>query len=71
MLLPKWAFCVCSLLCYAILCVLSSFSIIDEEEKSDCFTLIRFLMSCDCYCHVALPHVVMGWSAVCNCGGIS
>ena len=23
-------------------------------------------MSCDCYCHVAIPHGVVGWSAVCD-----
>ena len=65
------AFRVCFLFCYAILCVLSSFAIIDEEEKSGCFTFIRFLMSCDCYSYVALPHGVMGGSAVGDCGGIS
>ena len=38
----------------------------DGEERAGCFTLIVFLMYCDCY--VALPHGVVGWSAVCDCG---
>ena len=24
--------------------------------------------ACDCWCSVALPHGVVGWSAVCDCG---
>ena len=41
---------------------------VGEEERARCSTLIAFLMSCDCLCSVALPHVVVGWSAVCDCG---
>ena len=41
---------------------------LDEEERAACFALIVFLMSCDCYCSMALPHGPVGWSAVCNCG---
>ena len=31
-----------------------------REEKACCFALIVFLMSCHCYCSVALPHDVAG-----------
>ena len=27
-----------------------------------------FLVSCDCYCSVALPYSAVGWYAVCDCG---
>ena len=33
-------------------------------------TCVVFLMPCDCYCSVAVPHGAVGWSAVCD-GGIS
>ena len=33
-----------------------------------CFTIIVFLVSCDCYCSVAHPRGAMGLSAVCDCG---
>ena len=29
---------------------------------------IVFLLSCDCKCSVSIPHGVVGWSAVCDCG---
>ena len=48
--------------CCALLCVLTSFAI----ERAGCFTLFVFLMSCDCYCSVALPHGAVGWSVVCE-----
>ena len=38
---------------------------LDGEERAGCFTLIVFLMSCDCKCSAALPHGTMGWSEVC------
>ena len=38
------------------------------EERAGCFTLFVFLMSCDCYCSVALHHGASCWSAVCDCG---
>ena len=34
----------------------------DGEERAGCF-----LVSCVCYCCVALPHGAMVWSAVCDC----
>ena len=37
-------------------------------ERACSFGLIVFLMSCDCKCSVSLPHGVVGWSAVCDCG---
>ena len=39
-----------------------------KEERAGCFTLIVFLMSCDCLCSLTLPHGAVGWSAVCECG---
>ena len=41
---------------------------LDGEERAGCFTLFVFLVSCDCYCSVALPHGDVGWSALCDCG---
>ena len=38
-----------------------------QSERDGCFTLIVFLMYCDCYCSVGLLHCVVGWSAVCDC----
>ena len=39
---------------------------IDGEERAGYFTLIVFLVDCDCYCSVALPHGAMGLSAMCD-----
>ena len=52
------------LFCIAILCVISSFA----KERACCFSLIVFLVSCDCYRSLTLPHGVVCWSAVCDCG---
>ena len=41
---------------------------LDEEERAGCFVFIVFWMSCYCKCHVALPHSVVGWTAVCDSG---
>ena len=41
---------------------------LDGEERPGCFTLVVFLVSCDCYWPVALPHGAMSWSEVCDCG---
>ena len=38
------------------------------EERAGCFTLVVFLVSCDCYWSVALPQGAIGWSEVCDCG---
>ena len=37
------------------------------HHPAGCFTLINFLMSYDNKCSVALPHVAVGLSAVCDC----
>ena len=64
---PIVGFCNCSMFCWALLCVHSSFAIIlDGEERAGCFALLVFLASCD-FC-VALPHNATGLSAVCHCG---
>ena len=59
---PIVGFCKCSMFCYALLYVNSSFAII----LTGCFTLFVFLVSRDCC--VALPHDAKGLSAVCDCG---
>ena len=59
---PIVGVCNCSMFCYALLCVHS----VHGEERTGCFALIVFLMSCD-IC-VALPHDATGLSAVCDCG---
>ena len=46
-----WGFFVRSLVCYAEPSVLCSF---DKEERTGCFTLIAFLVSCDCMFSMAL-----------------
>ena len=50
--------------------MISSFAIVFQEEgRAGRFTIIiAFLMSCDFFCTVALPHGAVGWSALCNCG---
>ena len=52
-------------LCFAIQYLVS---ILVREERPDCFNFIAFLLSCDCKCSVSLPHGVVGWSALCDCG---
>ena len=41
---------------------------LDGKERVGCFILIFFLMSCDCWCSVAIPRRVVGWYVVCACG---
>ena len=38
-----------------------------EEERADCFTLIAFPVSCDCWYSVALLPDAVGWYAVSDC----
>ena len=50
--------------------VLSSFAVIllgggGKGEVAGYLTLIVFLLSCGCWCSVALP---LNWSALCDCG---
>ena len=44
-------FCVWSLFCFVIQCLVSCLALnhLDEEERAGYFTLIVFLMFCDCY----------------------
>ena len=61
-----------SLFCYALLCVHFSIDIIlegkRERERAGFFSIIVLQMYCYYKCSVALPHSVVGWSAVCDCG---
>ena len=70
--LPLFVGVLClSLFCYALLCVHSSFVIIlKRKKKASCFAGIVLQVYC-CYmykCSVAIPHIELGWSAVCHCG---
>ena len=58
--------CVWSLFCYSVLYVLVFH--LGGGERAGCFTLIVFLMSCDCQCSMTLPLCAVGRSAVCDCG---
>ena len=40
----------------------------EEIERAGCFAFIVLWMSCYCKCSVTLPHCVVGWSTVCDCG---
>ena len=44
------------------------FNHLEEEKKAGYFAFIVLKMSCYCKCFVALPHGVLGWSAVCGFG---
>ena len=39
----------------------------EERELADLFCLSS-MVSCDCYCSVAVPHGAVGWPAVCDSG---
>ena len=52
---------------YALIYILSSFAIIQAEERTGCFAFIVLRMSCYRECYVALPPGVVGWSALCDC----
>ena len=61
---PIMRFCVCSMFRCALLCILFIFvSILIGKTELDAL-LFASLVSCDCYCKVALPHSAVGWSAV-------
>ena len=63
---PIVGFCVCTMFYCALLCVLSSFTIIlmVKRKQAGCSTLFVFQMSCDSQCSVALPHGAMCWSVL-------
>ena len=48
-----------SLLCCALLCILSSFAVI-LKMKRELIAFIVLQMSCYCKCSVALPHFAVG-----------
>ena len=56
------------LFCYALLCVHSNFAIILRGRESWLPRYYFLQMNCYYKCSVALPHVAVGWSAVCDCG---
>ena len=53
-----------SLMCYALLCVISSFAIILKRKRK---LVALLLLSCGCLV-TALPQGAVGWSAVRDCG---
>ena len=59
-----------SLSCCALLCVLSSFTVILKRKRgrAGCLAFIVLRMSCKCKCSVTLPHGAVGWSALCDSG---
>ena len=62
------SFLVMNVLClsmfwYALICVLSSFTIMLKRKRE---LVALLLLSYGCL--VALPHDAVGWSAVCDCG---
>ena len=68
MYLPLYVGVLCwSLLWYALLYVLFSFTIILMNKRTGCFAFTVVWVSCYCKCHVGLPHGAVGWSAVCGC----
>ena len=68
LLLSLQGFCVCVIFCCAVrvrfLVLQSSWW---GRERAVFFTLFVFLLSCDCYCAVALPQGTRGRCAVYNC----
>ena len=55
---------------FSTLCPPASFmyNVLAENERAGCFTFIVFLLSYGCNSSLSLPHGVMNWSAVCECG---
>ena len=57
-------FCFCLFLQYLVSFLVCNH--LDGKESTSCFTLIVFLVSCDCKCSVALPHGAGDSFAVCD-----
>ena len=51
-----------NILCQGNLCY------IFDIKQAGCFSIIVLQMYCNYKCTVALPHVALGWSAVCGFG---
>ena len=43
-------------------------TVFDPVQRAGCFAFIVLRMSCYCKCSEILPHSVVGWSVVCDCG---
>ena len=52
-------------LCLSLFCCANH---LEEEGRAGCLAFIDLRVSCCCKCCVTLPHGVVGWSAVYNCG---
>ena len=63
---PIVGFCNCSMFCYALLCVHSSFVII-SIGKRELVALLWFVFLASPNCCVALPLDATGLSVVCDC----
>ena len=59
LLLPLWGFVFVP--CFVVQYFVSSLFC---KERDGIFTFIVSMISCDCYCFVAVPHVAMCWSVV-------
>ena len=51
-------------LCFAVLCVISSFAIISLGK----IEVVALVLLCGCYWSFTLPRGAMGWSLVCDSG---
>ena len=63
--------CGCSVLVFVLVNItlsVSSFAIIFTRKRELVAFFVVLRMSCYCECSVALPHVAVGWSSVCDCG---
>ena len=38
-----------------------------QSARAGCFTLIVFMVSCECKCSVTFLHGAVSWTAVCDC----
>ena len=59
---------VCSMFYWAFLCLLFLFcNHLGGDKIAGCFTLFVILVTCNCYCSVAVPRGSVGWPVVCDC----